>query len=61
MNLEDKCPDCKTIQGVEYCEAFNTECRTMLIGKDKIQIVKFNRPYGNYEQILLCDGNRQIK
>ena len=57
-SLESRCPDARTIQGVMYCNEFNTDCAEKKLGEGNTQIVKYNRPYGKYDTILLCDGVR---
>lgn len=56
--LEARCPECKIISGISYCEAFDSECAEKKLGKENIQIAKYHRPYGDYDVILLCDGRR---
>ncbi|MBT4165910.1 hypothetical protein HOE04_02640 [archaeon] len=58
MRLEDKCPDCETIQGVSYCKKFDTECREEIVGVGNINIHRYRRPYGDFDAIILCDGDK---
>jgi len=58
-HLEERCPECKEISGVSYCDAFDSECAERKLGKGNLQVIKYRRPYGNYDTLLLCDGVRK--